>query len=152
MYRGDYQAHPFKSLFVLYVEKVASARNSMNGEHFDGLPRRPGAVCRRNARRVERLVPVASDNPQEIFGGHSRTMPADAWLGELLNENAVLMNRRDAEARNLADGDLMRTSSSTIPDGQFYLGNGETKRVEGRLKIIEGIRPGVVAISWHFGH
>jgi hypothetical protein len=26
------------------------------------------------------------------------------------------------------------------------------KRIEGKVKILEGIRPGVVAISWHFGH
>ena len=24
--------------------------------------------------------------------------------------------------------------------------------MEGRLKVLEGIRPGVVAISWYFGH
>ncbi len=24
--------------------------------------------------------------------------------------------------------------------------------VEGAVKVLEGLRPGVVAISWHFGH
>jgi len=32
------------------------------------------------------------------------------------------------------------------------LGNGEIRRVEGAVKVLEGLRPGVVAVSWHFGH
>ena len=79
-------------------------------------------------------------------------MPGDLWLGELLHENAVLMNRRDAERLDLNDSDRVRLGSPTTPEGIFNLGNGEIKRIEGKVKILEGIRPGVVAISWHFGH
>ncbi|MDA2933402.1 hypothetical protein MYX82_03560 [Acidobacteria bacterium AH-259-D05] len=79
-------------------------------------------------------------------------MPGNLWLGELLYENAVLMNRLDTERLGLKDGDQVRLGSPTNPDGSFELGNGEVQRSEGKVKILEGIRPGVVAISWHFGH
>ncbi len=46
----------------------------------------------------------------------------------------------------------MRLVSATNPNGAYDLGNGEVRYVEGRLEAREGIRPGVVAVSWHFGH
>ncbi|MDA2935222.1 molybdopterin-dependent oxidoreductase [Acidobacteria bacterium AH-259-D05] len=153
MHKGDKQAHPFKGLFLLYVEKVATTKNSMTGQYFEGLP------------LYERILfadgtPVVSNGGypfhlityKEIFGGHSRTMPGNLWLGELLHENAVLMNRQDAERLGLQDGNQVRLSSPTNPEGLLDLGNGESRRVQGKIRVLEGIRPGVVAVSWHFGH
>ena len=79
-------------------------------------------------------------------------MPPDPWLGELLDENAVLMNRKDAEELGLEEGTRVRLGSPTNPEGRYVVGNGETRYVEGKVKLIEGIRPGVVGVSWHFGH
>jgi anaerobic selenocysteine-containing dehydrogenase len=42
IHKGDVQAHPFKGMFQLFVERVAKGRNSISGEHFDGLPRVEG--------------------------------------------------------------------------------------------------------------
>ncbi len=41
--------------------------------------------------------------------------------------------------------------TSKNPTGTYNPGNGDVRRVEGKIQIIEGIRPGVVAVSWHFG-
>ncbi|MFQ5929611.1 MAG: molybdopterin-dependent oxidoreductase, partial [Acidobacteriota bacterium] len=38
MHKGDKQAHPFKGLFLIYVEEVAGVKDTINGEYFDGLP------------------------------------------------------------------------------------------------------------------
>jgi anaerobic selenocysteine-containing dehydrogenase len=153
MHKGDQQAHPFKALFSLYVEKVATARNSMNGQYFEGLPRHEPIQFADGTQVVSNgEYPLHLITYKEIFGGHSRTMPGNLWLGELLDENAVLMNRRDAERFDLNDRDRVRLGSPTNPEGVIDLGNGEIKRIEGKIKILEGIRPGVVAISWHFGH
>ncbi len=46
----------------------------------------------------------------------------------------------------------MRLASATNPDGAIHLGNGEVRHVEGNIKVLEGMRPGVLAVSWHFGH
>ena len=32
------------------------------------------------------------------------------------------------------------------------LGNGTVLDIKGKVRLIEGIRPGVVGVSWHFGH
>ena len=62
------------------------------------------------------------------------------------------MNSIDADALGLSDGDIVRVTSPTNPTGEYDLGIGETRYVEGKVGILEGMRPGVVAISWHFGH
>ena len=153
VYKGDTQAHPYSGIFQLFVERVAKGRNSMSGQHFDGLPAVEGPRFA-NGKPVEAKKDYAFHliTFKEIFGGQSRTMPPDQWLTELLPENAVLLNRVDAEKLGLHNGDRVRLSSATNPDGSFDLGNGEMRRVEGSVKALEGLRPGVVAVSWHFGH
>lgn len=151
---GDRQAHPFKGLFHLFCEHVAEGRNSLTGDPFDGLPRVEGTTLADGSPlRVDRSrYPFQLITYKEIFGGHSRTMPPDLWLAELLDENAVLMNRRDAERLGLRSGDRVRLGSPTNPSGRYDLGGGEVRRVEGKVRVLEGLRPGVVAVSWHFGH
>jgi len=153
MYKGRTQSHPWHGIFQVFVEKVAQGRNSLSGKHFDGLPVIEGITFANGQ-------PVAprSDYPfhlityKEIFGTQTRTTPSNLWLNELLPENAVLMNRLDAEKLGLRTGDRVRLASPTNPDGTYDLGNGEIRRVEGKVRVLEGIRPGVVAVSWHFGH
>ncbi|MHC4542477.1 MAG: hypothetical protein ACYS74_22275 [Planctomycetota bacterium] len=62
------------------------------------------------------------------------------------------MNRKDAERLGLHDGDRVRLSSPSNVKGIIDLCNEQTQRLEGPVKVIEGIRPGVVGVSWHFGH
>ena len=126
MYKGDTQAHPFSGIFQVFVERVAKARNSMSGQHFDGLPPLEGP-------RFANGQPVVQggDYPfqlitfKEIFGTQSRTMPPCQWLTELSPGNAVLLNRVDAEKLGLHNGDRVRLGSATNPEGSFDLGNGE---------------------------
>jgi anaerobic selenocysteine-containing dehydrogenase len=88
---------------------------------------------------------------KEIFGGHSRTA-SNYWTNYSLQpENFVLISKRDAQAYGLGDGDMVRVISATS-NGVVDLGNGEQVKVEGKVKTLEGIRPGTVAISWHYGH
>ena len=153
MYKGDMQAHPYSGLFQIFVEHVANGRNSMSGQHFDGLPALEGPRFA-NGQPVteEGDYPFLLITYKEIFGGQSRTSPSNLWLDELRPENAVLMNRLDAEKLGVHNGDRVRLGSATNPDGAFDLGNGEVRHVEGKVKVLEGMRPGVVAVSWHFGH
>jgi anaerobic selenocysteine-containing dehydrogenase len=153
MYKGRTHSHPWHGIFQLFVEKVAECRNSLSGKHFDGLPV-VESVTFANGQPVSPKAdyPLHLISYKEIFGTQTRTTPSNLWLNELLPENAVLMNRVDAERMGLRTGDRVRLASPTNPDGTYDLGNGEIRRVEGKLKVLEGIRPGVVAVSWHFGH
>ncbi len=153
MHKGNRQSHPFKGIFQLFVEDVAKGRNSISGKHFDGLPRLEGPTFADGTPVPrDRAYPFHLITYKEIFAGHSRTAPGNLWLGEVLPVNAVLMNSRDASRLEFRTGDRVRLSSSTNPDGAYDLGGGDVRHTEGKLQVLEGIRPGVVAVSWHFGH
>ncbi len=151
-YNGDKVAHQWKGTWHLFAEKVAKGKHSLTGKRFSGLP-------------VVEPIKDAAGNPmqsgeydlllityKEVVGGQSRT-PGAYWIQYgVLPENYVLMNRRDAEARGLKDGDRVRLVSATLPEGKFPLGDGRTYEVVGKVRVVEGIRPGTIAVSWSYGH
>jgi anaerobic selenocysteine-containing dehydrogenase len=56
-------------------------------------------------------------------------------------ENFVEINASDAKRLGIRDGNKLRLISATSPGG-----------VVGKAKVTEGLRPGVIAVSHHFGH
>jgi tetrathionate reductase subunit A len=81
----------------------------------------------------------------------SRTQ-GNYWLKALLPENFLLMNSGDAAERGLKDGDTVRVSSASNPNGEWDFGNGHKRAIAGKLKVVEGMRPGVVSFPLGFGH
>ncbi len=63
----------------------------------------------------------------------------------------MLIHKHDAQTFGLHDGDSVKIMSATS-DGVLDLGNGQQTNIVGKVKTLEGIRPGTVAISWHYGH
>ena len=88
---------------------------------------------------------------KEVTGGQSRTISNYAGQQAVLPENFVYINPLDAKRLGLKDGDLVRVVSPDF-DGEFEVAPGKRQRVEGKVRVIQGIRPGSVAISWHYGH
>jgi anaerobic selenocysteine-containing dehydrogenase len=88
---------------------------------------------------------------REISSTKSRTA-GNYWLRALLPENFVLMNTTDAAARGLKTGDEVKLSSASNPNGEWDLGAGPKQPMVGRIKVVEGMRPGVIAFALGFGH
>ncbi len=88
---------------------------------------------------------------REIAQTKSRTQ-GNYWLKALLPENFLLMNSADASDRGLHDGDQIHISSASNPDGEWDFGNGHKRSIAGKLKVVEGMRPGVIAFALGFGH
>ncbi len=151
-YSGDWIKKQWKGRWNLYVEKVAKGRNSLTGEHFDGLPRVDPVTDATGKVVDDPGFDLTLITYKEVEGGQSRTI-SSAWLHEaILPENFILMNNRDAKARGLKSGDEATIVSATLPDARFDLGDGRTYTVKGKVKAIEGMRPGTVAVSWSYGH
>jgi anaerobic selenocysteine-containing dehydrogenase len=154
VYKGEHLAHPYKGLFNIFVDHVAAGYHSLTGEHFYGLPLYEPA---KDAGGQD-MAQESTDYPyhlftfKHIYGGQSRTV-GNYWaqLG-VARENFVLMNKLDTDQLGLQAGDLVKVVSPTNPDGVWKLPNGEAKPIMGKVKPIQGIRPGTVAASWSFGH
>jgi anaerobic selenocysteine-containing dehydrogenase len=152
-YKGDYMSRKFGKMWLLFSEKVANVRNAMNGERFSGT-----AIYRGQRDASGEPLDRAGEYPfalityKEPFGGHSRTI-SNYWSNiALRNANRVVMHKRDVARLGFEEGQEVRLVSASNPGGSVELGDGRTVEVVGRIQAVEGIRPGVVGVSWHYGH
>jgi tetrathionate reductase subunit A len=152
-YDGAMLRHRYGTLINLYSEKTAETVNSMTGKRFPGI-----ATYLPTADALGRPIPDQADEypfhlitHREIFHTKSRTI-ADYWLLAIYPENFVVINRKDADRMQLSDGDRVKIVSATNPDGAWPVGNGRAVPMIGKVKVVEGMRPGVVSFSLGNGH
>jgi len=153
-YDGDRLKNKYGTLINLYQEKTAKTRDSMTGASLPGLPvyrPSPADATGRALRDEQAGYDLRLITYREVMHTKSRTA-GNYWLQALLPENSLLMNVQDAHSRGLRNGDRVRIRSASNPDGIWDFRNGATRPIEGRLKVVQGIRPGVVAFSLGHGH
>jgi anaerobic selenocysteine-containing dehydrogenase len=154
-YNGDYMGHQFGKLLHLYVEDVAVTKNSITGKFFEGLPRYE-PVLHSDGTLVEDpedQFPFALISYKSITGGNSRTNSQTWSYVSVDPENHILINSQDAKQRGWENGDRVKLISATNPEGIWPLSPySDDLPVASTLKIVEGLRPGVIAVSFHYGH
>lgn len=153
---GEQLANKYGKYISLYAEKTYDAKDSMTGEHFSGVTRyiEPGRDSLGNL--------VSQQDEAEGYDLHLityRTMlqtksrtPGNYWLRAIEPTNSVIINSRDASRLGLQHGDLVRVTSKTNPEGMIDLGNGEKVPMDGRIEVMEGLRPGVIGFNLGYGH
>ncbi len=144
--------HKYKKGMNLYAEKVAMQRHSMTGERFSGIAVYEPVKDAMGREINDRGYDLKLITYKDILGGQSRTLPTDYWLSAILPENYILINSRTASELGFRDGDMAKLVSASNHSGEWELPNRENKPMVGRIKAVEGMRPGVVAVSWSFGH
>ena len=149
---GAFLGHTWGKQMNLYVEPIGSAKHSVTGKPLSGVP-----VFQELTSFDGKPVVFGSEYDlalftyKDIFGGQSRTISNYAGQMALMPENFVYLNARDAKRMGLDDYDMVRLEGPWF-NGTFNLASGETVTVQGKVKVIQGIRPGAVAVSWSFGH
>ena len=139
-YSGDFMKAQFKNLLHFWVDRLATTRDSMTGQFYDALP---GVLPVRDA--MDREVPEDPSFPfaiatyKDSYHGQARTVQ-NSWLRAIKPENFIEMNRADASTLGILDGETIRMVGRT------------GIAVTGKVKLTEGVRPGVLAISHHYGH
>lgn len=153
--KAPYTNAQMKGFYNFFVENVAKAKNSVSGINYHGLGvYEPIRQMDGKATGFETKKPgeLTMSTFKEVFGGQSRTI-GNYWTQQSLKpENVLFMNKLDADAFALADDDWISIKSDSNPEGEIDLKNGTKIQVKARLRIIQGVRPGVVTMSWHFGH
>ncbi|WP_337845206.1 molybdopterin-dependent oxidoreductase [Thermus sp.] len=151
-YEGEFVHHALKGQLNLYLEPIGTGFHSITGKRLSGVPFYQRQM---HFDGQEVVFPEEYDLTlftfKEILGGQSRTV--SNYVGQLAiqPENYVYISRYDAHRLGLEDGDIVRILS---PDfgGEFEIYPGVKVAVEGKLRVIEGIAPGSVGVSWHYGH
>ncbi|MBI3648476.1 MAG: polysulfide reductase NrfD [Actinobacteria bacterium] len=151
-YAGEHMAHAFGGNWHLYIERVATTNDSVSGAPFDGLPRWDPPTSSDGASLEDPEYSFGLITFKEAFASQSRTSGTYWAQYSLAPENFVLMAASDAQRLGLSNDDVVRIVSRTLPDGHLDLGNGTRKPIEGKVKVLQGLRLGVVAVSHHFGH
>jgi tetrathionate reductase subunit A len=151
-WKGDLVANPYGKQLNLYQEKTATSINTITGAPFLGYATYiPAALAADGSAIDDAGYDFTLLTYKEIVMAKARGI-ADYWLLALMPENPVLMNTVDAKRLGLSTGEPVRISSASNPDGVWDLKDGTQKPMVGTLKVVEGLRPGVVTFPLGWGH
>ncbi len=128
----------------IYNPDQAMAVNAMTGNHFVGtgtyVP--PQNMLGQSLSHLDpsQEFPFVLSTRKETVQSKAWTI-ADPWLLEMLPESFIDMNPLDAKHLGFHAGDLVRVSSRTYAKG-----------LTGRLRLLPGVRPGVISFPHSYGH
>jgi anaerobic selenocysteine-containing dehydrogenase len=150
---GEKYANKYGKQINLYLEKYAKAKSPMTGKKLPGiatyLPIQD--VLGREVKDESEGFDLVLTTYREIHQTKSRTNGA-YWLNAIQPENFLQVSAADAKRLDLKDGAMVRIVSRSNPKGEWDLGNGRTRPMVGTVKVLEGLRPGVVNFSLGRGH
>ena len=151
---GAQLKNKYGTLINLYQEKTAKLKNSMTGKLFAGVATyfpAPQDALGRPIQDEKDGYEMHLITYREAMHTKSRTV-ADYWLLALLPENSILMNVKDAARLGLKQDDRVKVISASNPEGLWDLKTGKKIPMIGKVRAIQGIRPGVIAYSLGHGH
>jgi anaerobic selenocysteine-containing dehydrogenase len=151
-YPGEIVANKYGKLIGLYQEKTAGTINSMTGKTFTGYATYiPAGLSSTGEAIADPGYDLHLITYKEISMAKARGI-SNYWLTALMAEGFILMNKADADRFGLRNGEMVKLSSASNPEGVWPLKNGAPLGMIGKLKVVQGIRPGVVAFPLGFGH
>ncbi|MBI4659086.1 MAG: molybdopterin-dependent oxidoreductase [Verrucomicrobia bacterium] len=141
-YEGEKQRRRFGGRLFFFSERLASTRDSMTGQYFDGLGKyEPIAdVLGNPVDTLDAAFPLQLITYKLAWHTQMHTIRYP-WLVSIQAENFVEINPTDATPLNLRTGDRARVTSASAPQG-----------IEGLVRVTGTVAPGVVAVAHHFGH
>ncbi len=154
-YNGMYMKSQLGTMFYLFVEQVAKQKNSISGKYFSGVPIIGGEFDAAGKPLVRsKVYPFRIITYKEPYGGQSRTI-SNYWGNiNLQPANKILIHPSDARKLRIKQNQKVRLVSADNPEGRLELRDGGNRVIDmiGRVNIVEGMRPGTLAVSWHYGH
>jgi len=153
-YKDGQLANKYGKMVGIYMEKQVTTKNSMTGKPYVGHAHfmdSPTDCLGRKLDDEAKGFDLTLITHRVISQTKSRT-PGNYWLEALYPENFMDISPVDARRLGLSNGDRVRVISATNEEGVWDLGHGRTKAMIGKVRIQEGLRPGVTAFSLGHGH
>ncbi len=155
MYKGDHAANQYKKAINLYQEKTAGTKSAFTGKSNPGyatyLPISTTLGKSPQESGLEDGYDLHLITQRDILQCKSRTI-VDYWLLAIRPENEMIIHTSDAKRIGVKSGDVVKVVSATNPEGLWDLRNGTKKPMQGKVKVTETIKPGVVTFTLGHGH
>jgi len=153
-YKDGQLANKYGKMVGIYFDKLATTKNAMTGKpyvphvaYIEG----PHDCLGRKLTDETQGYEFTLITYRHIAHTKSRT-PGNYWLQAVYPENFIDISPADARRLGLKPGDRVKVISPTNEDGVWDLGHGWKKPMIGKIKIHEGIRPGVIGFTLGHGH
>jgi anaerobic selenocysteine-containing dehydrogenase len=135
--------YQYGNIIRTFIDPVARTKDSVTGEYYSGVPhyqpiRHSDGTAVRDREGGD--YPFRLITYKTVHHGQARTN-VNPWLMLIIPENPVEISATDAARLEVETGDRVRVSSPSNRRG-----------IEGKARVTQGLKPGVVAISHHYGH
>ena len=153
-YKDRQLTNKYGKLVGIYFDKMVTSKNSMTGKPYLGhadFIEGPRDCMGRLIEDESAGYDMTLITYKTITETKSRTA-SNYWLRAVRPENLIEISPFDAERIKVKEGDRVKLVSASNEEGVWDLGYSGKKPMIGRVHVIQGIRPGVVAFSLGHGH
>jgi len=133
-YQRKYARYRYRGLCKIYNEELGKSKDSLTGKTYDGFPRYEPI----DRFKYDKDFPLKLISYRLPYHSMMRTAQ-NRWILELLPQNYVMINPRDAKRYGIRTGDIVKVQS-------------RNSAVIGQAMVRQGIMPGVVGIPYGFGN
>jgi tetrathionate reductase subunit A len=139
---GTHMAGQYGNIIRLFSDPLARTRDSITGQYYLGVPERTEIAHSDGTPldKTDAAWPYRLITYKSVDQGQARTN-VNAWLMLRRPENTIDISASDAATLGIETGDRVRVSSASNLVG-----------IIGRANVTQGIRPGVIGVSHHYGH
>jgi anaerobic selenocysteine-containing dehydrogenase len=139
-YDGDYLSYRYANIIRTFADPVARTRDSVTGDYYSGVPQHKALTHSDGSLLEDSEFPFRLITYKTVHHGQARTN-VNPWLMLIVPENPVEISAQDAASLKIETGDVVKVKSRSHHDG-----------IVGRALVTQRLKPGVIAISHHYGH
>jgi anaerobic selenocysteine-containing dehydrogenase len=139
-YTGPQLSYQYGNIIRTFIDPIARTRDSVTGEYYKGTAGYAPVAHSDGSSINDSGYPLHMITYKTVHHGQARTN-INPWLMLSIPENPVEIAASDAEQLGIETGDAVRVSSASNTEG-----------ITGKALVTQRLKPGVIAISHHYGH
>jgi len=139
-YTGQQLSYQYANIIRTFIDPIAKTRDSITGEYYKGTPHYAPVAHSDGSPISDAGFPLKMITYKTVHHGQARTN-INPWLMLSIPENPVEISAADAADLEIETGDEVRVRSAS-----------NTAGITGKALVTQRLKPGVIAISHHYGH
>ena len=137
---GEVLTYQYGNIIRTFSDPVARTKDSVTGEYYSGVAQYKPITHSDGTAVSDHDYHFKLITYKTVHHGQARTN-VNPWLMLMIPENPVEISAQDAAALRIETGDRVKILSASNREG-----------IVGKARVTQGLKPGVVAISHHYGH